>query len=77
MIITTHRYGYQPHRVAILIYWQAVILLYKGVALHTPPAKTFQGVCTAAKNTHPPDAVTGKWFVWRNALSWPWDATPQ
>ena len=29
-----HRYGFQPHRVAFWIYWQAVVLLWKGVPFY-------------------------------------------
>ncbi len=30
------RYGFMPHRIALLIYWQAVCLACKGVPLHAP-----------------------------------------
>ena len=31
---TLVRYGFQPHRVALWIYWHAVLLLLKGVPLY-------------------------------------------
>lgn len=31
------RYGFQPHRIALWIYWQALVLLRKGVPFHGPP----------------------------------------
>ncbi|GLC77762.1 hypothetical protein PLESTB_000958100 [Pleodorina starrii] len=36
------RYGFMPHRVAALIYWQAVKLLVKGVPFCPPPSKAYQ-----------------------------------
>ncbi|GIM09445.1 hypothetical protein Vretimale_13297 [Volvox reticuliferus] len=36
------RYGFMPHRVALLIYWQAVKLLIKGVPFYSPPSKAYQ-----------------------------------
>ncbi|KAG2502138.1 hypothetical protein HYH03_000626 [Edaphochlamys debaryana] len=35
-------FGFMPHRVALLIYWQALVLIWKGVPLHMPPAKEYQ-----------------------------------
>ncbi|MEW5303787.1 MAG: hypothetical protein WDW36_006444 [Sanguina aurantia] len=71
------RYGYQPHRVAILIYWQAIILLYKGGGAARPPGEVVPGRLHRRPQHPPAGRRTGKPFVWRNALSWPWDATPQ
>lgn len=35
-------YAFMPHRVALLIYWQAVKLLVKGVPFYPPPSKEYQ-----------------------------------
>ena len=33
-LVPWRRYGFQPHRVALWIYWQAVLLLWKGVPFY-------------------------------------------
>lgn len=33
------RYGLQPQRIALWIYWQAMVLLAMGVPLYNPPLK--------------------------------------
>ena len=42
------RFGLMPHRVAIWIYWHAVLLLRKGVGLFAPPAKDYKAEKRAA-----------------------------
>lgn len=65
---TLFRYGFQPQRVALYIYWHAVCLLYKGVSFYGPPGST---VCqSAAKNGG------GCAFSWRPAQSWVWRERP-
>jgi len=60
-----------PQRIAFWIYWHALLLLYKGVPLYSPPPKQVleRAACGA---THPPIASTGCPFVWRPADGWPW-----
>ncbi len=36
------RFGYSPHRIATLIYWQAVKLLWKGARFYSPPKKALR-----------------------------------
>jgi DUF1365 family protein len=31
LLLTANRFGFQPQRVALWIYWHAVVLLWKGV----------------------------------------------
>lgn len=70
---TLWRYGFQPHRVALWIYWQAVLLLWKGVPFYGPPGPEFKAAA-AAKAQHPKTA-DGRSFVWRGAQTWPWNAS--
>ena len=73
------RYGFAPHRVALLIYWQALKLLHLGLPLYSPPKKHGSGsgwsrtaVEVGACN---PTAVVGRTcphFTWTEAKSWPW-----
>ena len=65
------RYGYMPQRMALWIYWQAAVLLWKGVAFHGPPCGVGYRRAAEAAATHPP-AADGCLFVWRPALKWPW-----
>ena len=39
------RYGYLPQRTALWIYWQAVVLLAKGVGFFPVPGHRLQGAC--------------------------------
>ncbi|KXZ45789.1 hypothetical protein GPECTOR_50g582 [Gonium pectorale] len=50
------RYGFMPHRVAVLIYWQAVKLLFKGVRFHPPPSKEYQRQLVAEEPAADPPA---------------------
>ncbi|KAL4448927.1 hypothetical protein ABPG77_007644 [Micractinium sp. CCAP 211/92] len=70
---TLLRYGFQPHRVALWIYWHAVLLLWKGVPFFGPPGPEFKSAA-AAKAQHPKTA-DGRSFVWRGAAGWPWNAS--
>jgi hypothetical protein len=69
---TLLKYGYQPHRVAIWIYWQAIVLLWKGVPLYSPPPKAVLEAA-AVDAQHPVNQLTGCPFTWRPAQSFPWD----
>lgn len=64
------RYGFQPQRVAAWIYWQAVVLLRKGVPFYGPPCKGYQQ--TVAKGATHPRCGFGEFFVWADAKGWPW-----
>jgi hypothetical protein len=73
LLILELRYGFQSHRVAIWIYWQALVLIYKGLPLHGLPSKaTKQAAETGA--SHPRDALHGQFFTWRPPQRWPWSA---
>ena len=64
------KYGFQPQRIALWIYWHALLLLWKGVSFYPPPSlQTCQRA--TSKATHPPSS-TGCPFVWRPAQQWPW-----
>lgn len=67
------KYGFQPQRVAFWIYWQAVLLLWKGVPFHSPPG---QAACCAAegRSAHP-QTQAGRFFEWRPASKWPWKSS--
>ena len=70
------RYGFQPQRVAFWIYWQALVLLWKGVSFYGPPptsgACSFRpGVEAHPGNAHPKSGC-GRFFVFRDAQRWPW-----
>ena len=60
------RYGLQPHRVGLLIYWQAVLLVWKGVPLHSPPTEGFKAV-VQSRHGQP-----GR-FIWHEPRSWLWN----
>lgn len=67
------RYGFQPQRVAVWIYWQAVRLAFKGCPFYPKPsAASYQQGAARAAPSHPREAATGRWFVWRPTV-WPWD----
>lgn len=70
---TLWRFGFQPQRVALWIYWHAVVLLWKGVPFFGPPSPEFKAAA-AAKARHTKTA-DGRSFVWRAAQSWPWNAS--
>lgn len=69
---TPCRYGFQPQRAALLIYLQAIILLWKGVPFYSPPSHDYQAA--AAGRAQHPRTAAGAHFVWRPAKSWPWNA---
>lgn len=70
---TLFRYGFQPQRIALWIYWHALLLLRKGVPFYSPPSLS---VCQAAesKATHPV-LSNGCPCLWRPAQEWPWALT--
>jgi DUF1365 family protein len=72
-LATLWRYGFQPHRVALWIYWQAAVLLCKGVPFFGPPGPEYKAAASAGAQN--PKAAGGRSFVWRAAQSWPWNAS--
>ena len=69
------RYGFQPHRIALWIYWQALVLILKGLPLQGLPSQATKEAA-AEGATHPVDAGTtgGQHFTWRPPPRWPWNA---
>ena len=72
-------YGFQPQRVAVWIYWQAVRLLWKGVSFFPPPGSEFRGKLAVERGEmvkHHPMCCGGgggkESFLWRDAQGWPW-----
>ena len=75
---TLLRYGFQPHRVAFWIYWQAVVLLWKGVTFYGPPCALQYRKNVIEKMDRSIGGVQRmggdkSWFVWRPAQHWPWN----
>ncbi len=68
---TLLRYGFQPQRVALYIYWHAVCLLYKGVSFYGPPGSA---VCQSAAGNGRNGG--GCAFSWRPARGWVWRERP-
>eukprot|EP00803_Ostreobium_quekettii_P004625 evm.model.scf_672.1 EVM.evm.TU.scf_672.1 scf_672:490-3697(-) len=67
---TLFRYGYQPHRVAFWIYWQAIKLFWMGIPFFSPPSRRYRDeVC--GKATHP-KGQSDEFFVWRDTQEFPW-----
>lgn len=66
------RYAFQPHRIAVWIYLQAVLLLWKGVAFYGPPDKTYQTRISSCSFSRLTPMTEGTFFRWRGAQSWPW-----
>lgn len=69
---TLLKYGFQPQRVALWIYWQAIVLLWKGVPFYSPPGIGAGCVMAAEKDMNHPRTAQGQCFVWRSAAAWPW-----
>ena len=67
---TLLRYGFQPQRVAFWIYWQAVVLLWKGVRFFAPPSEEYKEKVEAVSKH--PKTGDGRYFIWRRAQGWPW-----
>lgn len=68
------RYGFQPHRIALWIYWQALVLILKGLPLQGLPSQATKRAA-AEGATHPTDAGEGgQHFTWRPPPRWPWNA---
>jgi DUF1365 family protein len=68
---TLMQFGFQPQRVAFWIYWQAVVLLWKGVRFFPPPAPEDYQKKAEDASKHPKTG-NGRYFVWRKAQGWPW-----
>ena len=70
------RYGYQPQRIALWIYWQAAVLLCKGARFFPYPDQGFQARAEgAARNPRCCGGAGGR-FVWQppRDAPWSWDA---
>lgn len=69
------RYGYLPQRTALWIYWQAVVLLAKGVGFFPYPDTGFKAHVEAAAGNPRCCGGAGR-FVWRapQEAPWSWDA---
>jgi DUF1365 family protein len=65
------QFGFQPQRVAFWIYWQAIVLLWKGIAFYSPPDPSAYRRNAEAVANHP-KLSDGKYFKWRPAGGWPW-----
>ena len=46
------RFGYMPHRVALWIYYQAVVLLWKGVPVHDIPERNVYASMVRERGAH-------------------------
>ncbi|KAK9801897.1 hypothetical protein WJX73_009084 [Symbiochloris irregularis] len=66
------RYGFQPQRVACLIYWQAVKLLWKGIPFISPPDESYKEQ-VSEQSRNEADSQ-GRKFAWVAAEMWPWNA---
>lgn len=68
------RYGFMPQRVALWIYWQAVILIAKGCPIYPkPPGDSYKGrVEEQAKGKLPDAGRSGCPFQWTDTRAWPW-----
>lgn len=55
---------------ALWIYWQAVVLLWKGVSFFAPPSKKERAAGVCGAKLRPCGA--GQQYVWRDAQRWPW-----
>jgi hypothetical protein len=61
-----------PQRVALWIYWQAVVLMAKGCPVCPKPPNTFRKPLAQQEGaTHPLNAA-GRLYTWRDAPQWPW-----
>jgi DUF1365 family protein len=64
------KYGFQPQRIALWIYWHALLLLIKGVPFYGPPSLS---TCQAAQSLAQNPRISGKdAFKWRPCTLWPW-----
>lgn len=60
------KYGFQPQRIALWIYWHALVLLWKGVPFYGPPSLHL------CKERSKAAANPKCGFQWRPAQEWPW-----
>ena len=69
---TLLKYGYMPHRVAMWIYWQAVILLWKGVPFHLHPS--LESYKQKVKDEMHSKQKHVKFLTWDwKQVHWPWN----
>jgi DUF1365 family protein len=66
-------YGFQPHRTALLIYMQALILISKGLPLYPLPSPMTKQHA-AVNASHPKIQTSGAFFEWTHPPRWPWNA---
>jgi len=64
------KYGFQPHRLAVWIYWHAIVLLWKKVPFYGPPSCLGGGGGGGGKRKE--GNRRRRRFVWRQASGWPW-----
>ncbi len=64
------RYGYEPQRVAVWIYWEALQLLRKGVPFYGPPDERQKA--ELEKRVIGSDTKGSQGFRWRPAARFPW-----
>lgn len=72
-LIRLGQYGFQPHRTALLIYWQALVLISKGVSLQPLPSEKIKQHAAVNAN-HPKIKTSGAQFEWTPPPRWPWNA---
>jgi hypothetical protein len=70
--VMDRRYGYEPQRVAVWIYWQALLLLRKGVPFYGPPSARQKA--EIASELRADDGKGRRCWTWRPASGFPWTA---
>lgn len=65
------RYGFQPQRAAVLIYWQALKLLWMGAPFYSPPDASFHS--EVAENAKHTKLASKEAYQWTGAASFPWN----
>ena len=71
------RFGYMPHRVALWIYYQAVVLLWKGVPVHDIPERNVYASMVRERGAHANAAAADdrgrRLFLYDfRYVTWPW-----
>lgn len=66
------RYGYEPQRLAVWIYWQALQLLRKGVPFSGPPTTRRKDLLE--ERLKGDDECGSRRWSWRSASGFPWTA---
>jgi len=69
---TLYNYGYMPQRVAVWIYWQAMVLLWKGAPLFMHPTlDSYRGAVAKEMNQRQKESKFCSWD-WKH-VRWPWN----